>query len=142
MEKIGRLDMLHQFFNADVAIIDEGNASIHYFERLCGIMLVAIPTAIPLDPLIIIEELRVGNNSRFPFRIIEIQLEVDGFFIDILKHVASQSLHLASVYRMAAGPSPSWLPKFPCPIDKCVAHISIPAAIRTMASYTAVSPCG
>jgi hypothetical protein len=47
----------------------------------------------------------------------------------------------ASVYRIAAALSPSTDPKFPCP-STSMCRIEKSCAKRTIASYTAVSPCG
>src|SRR5204862_2882188 len=79
-------------------------------ERLCGIMFVAIPTAIPLEPLINNCGTLVGSivgsfseSSKFSWKS-TVSLSISSSMCWVKRS------SLASVYRMAAGPSPSWLP--------------------------------
>ena len=48
---------------------------------------------------------------------------------------------LASVYLIAAAPSPSTEPKFPCPSINGYLIVKSCASL-TIASYTELSPCG
>ena len=84
-------------------------------RRLCGGMFVAIPTAIPDVPF----TRRFGNlagrtvgsfsvSSKFGAKSTVFLLMSAVISMEIL-------LRRASVYRMAAAPSPSTDPKFPCP---------------------------
>ena len=83
--------------------------------RLCGGILVAMPTAMPSDPLISRPGTIVGNtvgslrvSSKF-----EIQSTVS--FSRSCSNSPPSRVMRASVYRMAAALSPSTEPKFPCP---------------------------
>ncbi len=83
--------------------------------RLWGGILVAIPTAIPVAPLTRI----FGNLAGRTFGSFSVSSKFGIKSTVSLLMSASISIEifvsLASVYRMAAAPSPSTDPKFPCP---------------------------
>ena len=55
-------------------------------RRLCGGMLVAMPTAMPLDPLISRLGTFDGQDRRLLQPVVEVGLEVDGVLVDVLQH--------------------------------------------------------
>ena len=84
-------------------------------RKLCGGIFVAIPTAIPVVPFTNRFGKRAGNttgsfsvSSKFGLKLTVSLLMSASISIEIL-------LSLASVYLIAAAPSPSTEPKFPCP---------------------------
>ena len=84
-------------------------------RRLCGGILVAIPTAIPEVPL----TRRFGNLAGRTVGSFSVssKLGIKSTVFLLISAVKSMEilLSLASVYRMAAAPSPSTEPKLPCP---------------------------
>ncbi len=57
-----------------------------------------------------------GEHSRFRQRVVEVWNEIHGILVQIAQHLSSpMRASFASVYRMAAGESPSIEPKLPCP---------------------------
>ncbi len=83
--------------------------------RLCGGILVAIPTAIPLAPFTSRFGIRVGNTEGSDRVLSKFGIK------STVSSSRSRSISspifssLTSVYRMAAGESPSIEPKLPCP---------------------------
>ena len=84
--------------------------------RLCGGMLVAMPTAMPAEPL----TSRFGNarrhDRRLVFLLVVVRLEVDGFLVDVGQQLVRERATCA--LRCNAWPpaeSPSTEPKLPCP---------------------------
>ena len=57
--EVGALDVLHQARQVDLRVVDVGLTAADTSRRLCGGMLVAIPTAIPEAPL----TSRFGNRA-------------------------------------------------------------------------------
>ena len=53
--------------------------------RLCGGMLVAMPTAMPDDPLTSRFGTRVGRTSGSDFAVVVVGPEIDGFLVDVLQ---------------------------------------------------------
>ena len=101
--------------------------------KLCGGILVAIPTAIPDVPLTsrlgYLDGRTVGSfsvSSKLGIKSTVSLLRSAVISIDIL-------LSLASVYRMAAAPSPSTEPKLPCP------STSGYRVLKSWASFTSAS---
>ena len=84
-------------------------------RRLCGGMLVAIPTAMPLEPLTrrlgILEGRTVGSCSRSS----KLGWKSTVFRSMSSSIVIAMRVSRASVYRYAAAGSPSTEPKFPWP---------------------------
>ena len=83
--------------------------------KLCGGIFVAIPTAIPVVPF----TRRFGNlagKTEGSFSVSS-KLGTKSTVSLLMSEINSMEilLSLASVYRMAAAPSPSTEPKFPCP---------------------------
>ena len=84
--------------------------------RLCGGMLVTIPTAMPSDPF----TSRLGKRHGSTLGSFSVSSKFGTKSTTSLSRsarIASCEIFcsLASVYRMAAAPSPSILPKLPCP---------------------------
>ena len=117
------------------------NTALMTSPRLCGGILVAIPTAIPDVPLTrrlgILDGRTTGSfsvSSKLGAKSTVSLLISASISMDIL-------LSLASVYRIAAAESPSTEPKFPCPstngylVDHSCARL-------TKAPYIELSPCG
>ncbi len=83
--------------------------------RLCGGILVAIPTAMPSDPL----TSRFGNRAGKTFGSLWLSSKFGAK--STVSELMSRSISVAmrasraSVYLIAAAGSPSTLPKFPCP---------------------------
>ena len=103
--------------------------------------MVAIPTAIPDVPLTrrlgYLDGRTTGSfsvSSKFGIKSTVFLLISVSISIDIL-------LNLASVYRMAAAPSPSTEPKLPCPSTSGYL-VDQSCAILTSAPYIELSPCG
>ena len=84
-------------------------------RRLCGGILVAIPTAIPVVPL----TNRFGKRDGSTVGSFSVSSKFGTKSTVSFPMSASISMEilesLASVYRIAAAPSPSTEPKFPCP---------------------------
>ena len=86
--------------------------------RLCVGTFVAIPTAMPLAPFTRKFGMRVGMTvgslsvSSKLFIMSTVSLSISCIM------ASPRGLSFASVYRMAAGESPSTEPKFPCPFTK------------------------
>ena len=83
--------------------------------RLWGAMFVAIPTAIPAEPLM--SRLGTLPGRRSGSLSVPSKLSVQEMVsFSMSRSISSASgLRRASVYRIAAGESPSMEPKFPCP---------------------------
>ena len=109
--------------------------------RLCVGMLVAIPTAMPVAPL----SSRLGSLVGITVgscRVSSKLLVISTVSLSRSSIMASpMRLSRASVYRMAAGLSPSTLPKLPCP-STSVYLMAHSCAMRTSAKYTELSPWG
>ena len=110
-------------------------------RRLCGGMLVARPTAMPDAPF----TSRFGNlpGSISGSLSESSKLSLNGTVsLSISRKSSSASgVMRASVYRIAAGLSPSIEPKLPWP-STSIPRITNGCAMRASASYTDVSPCG
>src|SRR6056300_1339712 len=109
--------------------------------KLCGGILVAIPTAIPEAPLTSNPGILVGSTvgSFNESSKLSCQSTVS---LSISESISSAILRIrTSVYRIAAGLSPSTLPKLPWP-STSMYRSDQSCAIRTMVSYTELSPCG
>ncbi len=63
--------------------------------RLCGGMLVAMPTAMPFDPLTMRFGIRVGRTVGSVVRLVVVGDEVDGVLIDVGEHLAGDARHAA-----------------------------------------------
>ena len=55
-------------------------------RRLCGGMLVAMPTAMPLEPLTRRLGILDGEDGRLLEPVVEVGLEVDRVLVDVLQH--------------------------------------------------------
>ena len=84
--------------------------------RLWGGILVAIPTAMPDAPFISILGSRAGRTVGSPSESSKFGLKSTVFWSISAKSSSAMGARRASVYRMAAGGSPSMLPKLPCPV--------------------------
>ena len=109
--------------------------------RLWGGMLVAMPTAMPPEPL----TSRLGNRAGSTAGCCRVSSKLGtkstvSLSMSAIISVASLESR-ASVYRMAAAPSPSTEPKLPWPSTNRY-RVLKGWARRTMASYTATSPWG
>ena len=82
--------------------------------RLWGIILVAIPTAIPVAPLINKLGIRVGRTVGSSSESSKLGAKSTVSFSISPRMKSLMRRRRASVYRIAAGPSPSMLPKLPC----------------------------
>ena len=71
--------------------------------RLCGGILVAIPTAIPDAPFTRRFGILAGEHSRFRQRVVEVWNEIHGILVQIAQISSPMRASFASVYRMAAG---------------------------------------
>ncbi len=85
----------------------------HISPRLWGGMLVAIPTAIPDAPLISMFGRRAGRTVGSPRESSKFGVKSTVFWSMSANSSSAMGARRASVYRMAAGGSPSTLPKFP-----------------------------
>ena len=109
--------------------------------RLCVGMLVASPTAMPFAPF----TSRLGN---LPGRMSGSSSESSklkekgtvSLSMSLKSSIASGSRR-ASVYLIAAAGSPSTEPKLPCPLTSVMRMLKS-CAMRTIASYTELSPWG
>ena len=109
--------------------------------RLCGGMLVAMPTAMPLVPFTRRFGTMAGSTDG-SFRVSSKFGTKSTVFLSRSFSISSaMRARRASVYRMAAAESPSTEPKFPCPSTSGY-RMEKSCAMRTMVSYTAESPCG
>ena len=68
-------------------------------SRLCGGMLVAIPTAMPPDPLTSRFGITSREDCRLFARLVVVGNEVDGIFVYVGQHLRAMRVSLASVYR-------------------------------------------
>ena len=84
--------------------------------RLWGGMFVAMPTAMPVDPLISIFGKRAGNTVGSFSESSKLGVKLTVFWSISASNSSEIGERRASVYRMAAGGSPSMLPKLPCPV--------------------------
>ena len=109
--------------------------------KLCGGMLVAIPTAIPVEPFIskfgIFEGKRTGSRRDAS----KLSTKSTVFFPISARSSSDMEDILHSVYLMAAGESPSTDPKLPCPSMRGHRRVNV-WAMRTRLSYMETSPCG
>mmetsp|Transcript_4357 Transcript_4357/g.17381 ORF Transcript_4357/g.17381 Transcript_4357/m.17381 type:complete len:836 (+) Transcript_4357:149-2656(+) len=111
-------------------------------RMLCGGMLVAIPTAMPVLPLISKFGSRAGNTEGSFCDPSNVSTKSTASKAMSARNAASANpLKRHSVYRIAAGGSASRLPKLPWPSMSC-ADMEKSCAMRTSASYTLWSPCG
>ena len=108
-------------------------------ERLCGGILVAIPTAIPDAPFTRRFGIRVGRTEGSVRESSKFGLKSTVSFSISASISSAIFLSLASVYLIAAGLSPSTDPKFPCPSTRGYLR-DHSCAILTIASYTDESP--
>ena len=81
--------------------------------RLWGGMLVAIPTAMPDAPLISMLGKRAGRTVGSVRESSKFGVKLTVFWSISASSSSAMGASLASVYRMAAGGSPSMLPKLP-----------------------------
>ncbi len=109
--------------------------------RLWGGMEVAMPTAMPVAPLT--SRLGMADGSTLGSVSVSSKFGPKStvFLLRSDRMSRAGAVRRASVYRMAAGGSPSTEPKLPCPSTSIV-RIEKSCAMRAMASYTAASPCG
>ena len=84
--------------------------------RLCGGILGAMPTAMPEAPLISILGNRAGKTVGSPKESSKFGVKSTVFWSISASSSSAMGARRASVYRMAAGGSPSTLPKLPCPV--------------------------
>ena len=109
--------------------------------RLWGGILVAIPTAIPSEPLTRSVGTVVGKTAG-SFRVSSKFGSHSTVSFSRSFSISPESLVMRdSVYLIAAALSPSIDPKLPCPSTSSYL-IEKFCAIRTRASYTELSPCG
>ena len=141
---VGKSGPLTNFINSSISTSGSSIIAIIALEislKLNGGIFVAIPTAIPLAPFICSCGNRVGStvgsssvSSKFGVK--------STVSLSMSRNISSAIFCiLASVYLIAAAPSPSTDPKFPCPCTN--GYLSEKScAILTRESYIAVSPCG
>ena len=104
--------------------------------KLCGGMLVAIPTAIPVLPLINTFGSFAGNTIGSCCDPSNVSANSTQSISTSFNSISCDNcLSLHSVYLIAAGGSLSMLPKFPCPFTNG-ADMEKSCAILTNASYT------
>ena len=109
--------------------------------RLCGGMFVAMPTAMPVAPFTSRFGNRAGRTSgscSYPSKFGAKSTVSSSMSRRISMAIVDRR---ASVYRYAAGGSPSTEPKLPWPATSGY-RSEKSCAIRTRASYTDWSPCG
>ena len=105
-------------------------------------MLVAIPTAIPVEPLMRMFGSRAGKTLGSVCDPSKVSPKSTASWEMSARSIASATdRNRHSVYRIAAGGSASSDPKFPWPSTN-VADMEKSCAMRTRASYTDWSPCG
>ena len=83
--------------------------------RLCGGIFVAMPTAMPIEPLTSRFGKRDGRTDGSCRRLSKFGTMGTTFLSRSRIISSAMRSSLASVYRYAAGGSPSTEPKFPCP---------------------------
>ncbi len=90
----------------------------HTSVRLCGGILVAMPTAMPVAPFKSRLGSFAGNVSGSSIELSKLGRIATVFFSISSSNSSAILLSFASVYLSAAGLSPSIPPKFPCPCTK------------------------
>ena len=111
-------------------------------ERLCGGILVVIPTAIPSAPFTSRLGTLTGRTSGSFSVSSKLGTKSTTFLSRSARYTSCVNFfNLASVYRMAAAPSPSIEPKFPCPSTSAIPFLKS-CESTTSVSYIELSPCG
>ena len=113
----------------------------HTSAGLCGGMLVAMPTAMPDAPFMSRLGRRAGSTTGSRSEPSKLSIVSTVSWSRFASISSAGVANRASVYRSAAGGSPSTLPKLPWP-STSGSRIDHDCAMRTMASYTAASLCG
>ena len=62
-------------------------------RRLCGGMFVAMPTAMPDEPLTSRFGKRDGQHARLFSRFVEVRVPVDGVLVDVAQHLVAELRH-------------------------------------------------
>ena len=101
--------------------------------RLCGGIFVAMPTAIPSLPLSNRFGIPAGNTDGSFSESSKLGWKSTVFFSISARRLFANLSRRLSVYLIAAGGSPSILPKFPCPSTRGYRKLKS-CAIRTMVS--------
>jgi hypothetical protein len=91
--KVGTVDELHEVFDGGLRIVDEMLRRGETSPRLCGGMLVAMPTAMPSVPLSKIFGTAAGKHFRLFERAVVVGTPVDRFFVDVAQAVLPSGAH-------------------------------------------------
>ena len=75
-------------------LVEQGEAAASTTSfRLCGGMLVAMPTAMPDEPLISRLGIRAGSTSGSMFRTIVVGPEIDRFLVEVGEQLVADARH-------------------------------------------------
>ena len=125
--------MLHQLVERDVGLVHHRKQAV---DRLAEIVRRDVGRHADRDAAGAVDE-QVGEarrqDDRLELLLVVVRLEVDRVLVEILEQRHRDLSSLASVYREAAGGSPSTEPKLPCP-SMSGARIEKSCAMRTSAS--------
>ena len=114
--KSGAGTMLDQLVDRELGVVEQREAASMISVRLCGGMLVAMPTAMPDEPLIE----QVGQPRRQHRRLlllaVVVRHEIDGFLVDVGEQLVGDLFQTAfGVAHTRPALSPSTEPKLPWP---------------------------
>jgi hypothetical protein len=115
-------------------------AGVDHLVEVVRRILVAMPTAIPDEPLISRFGIRAGKPGLF-LRTVVVRPEIDSFLVDIGQHFMGDLRQADFGVTHRRGVVAVHRTEVALAIDQHVAQEKS-CAIRTMVSYTAVSPCG
>ena len=88
--------MLQHFEQARVRIVHQLDGRVDRLRSDCaGGMLVAMPTAMPFDPLTMRLGMRVGKHGGLEGRLVVVRHEVDRLLLDVGEHFAGNARHAA-----------------------------------------------
>ena len=105
-------------------------------------MLVVMPTAIPSEPLTRRFGTRTGRTTGSFSVSSKFGTKSTTFLSRSAKYTSCVNFfNFASVYRIAAAPSPSIEPKLPCPSTSAMPFLKS-CSSTTSVSYIELSPCG
>ena len=90
--------------------------------RLCGGMLVAMPTAMPAEPLTSRLGKRAGRTDRLLGAAVVVGLEVDGVLVDVADHLQGQRRHPALGVSHGRGRVVARRAEVALPVDQRCAH--------------------
>ena len=113
--KSGPRHQLHHFFQRRVGLFDQQDRGVDDFAQIVRRNVrrhADGDAARAVDQQI--RDARRQHHRLFA-RLIEVRNEIDGFFFEVGENVFVIFASRASVYRIAAGGSPSTEPKFPWP---------------------------